>query len=172
MNHGVKSAGPGGPVLRAGNRNGRHMLSPVTMAEQLSAIPDLARDVLVERWTEAFGHPPPKGLSRRLLEYAAAYHLQARAYGGLPSRLRRKLRRLAATDHRGEAASVDGTIAAKIPPPGSRLVRTWHGRTHTVDVLENGFLYDGQRLGSPAHVGPARDSLGYEQQDPMRDLYP
>jgi hypothetical protein len=53
MNHGVKSAGPGDPVLWARNRNGRHMLSPVTMAEQLATIPNLARDVLVDRWTEA-----------------------------------------------------------------------------------------------------------------------
>ncbi len=141
--------------MGARNRNGRHMLSPGSIAEQLAVIPNLARAALVERWTEAYGHSPPKGLSRRLLEYAAAYHLQTQAYGGPTPRLRRKLRRLAASDHLSEAASVNETGVARIPPLGSRLVRTWHGKTYTVDVLENGFLYDGQRHASLSEVARA-----------------
>jgi hypothetical protein len=27
--------------------------------------------------------------------------------------------------------------------PGARLLRDWNGRTHVIDVVENGYLYDG-----------------------------
>ena len=40
-----------------------------------------------------------------------------------------------------------GTLSA-----GSRLVREWHGRSHTVEVTENGFLYEGDRYRSLSSV--------------------
>ena len=54
-----------------------------SVTDQLAAIPDLSRNDLIERWTQAYSRPPPRGLSRRLLEYAAAYQIQARAFRGL-----------------------------------------------------------------------------------------
>ena len=36
--------------------------------------------------------------------------------------------------------------------PGSRLVREWHGRSHTVEVTEHGFLYEGHRYRSLSSV--------------------
>ena len=30
------------------------------------------------------------------------------------------------------------------PRPGTRLVREWNGRTHVVDVIEDGFVFDGK----------------------------
>ena len=41
-----------------------------SVTDQLAAIPDLSRNDLIERWTQAYSRPPPRGLSRRLLEYA------------------------------------------------------------------------------------------------------
>ena len=41
-----------------------------SVTDQLAAIPDLSRNGLIERWTQAYSRPPPRGLSRRLLEYA------------------------------------------------------------------------------------------------------
>ena len=55
-----------------------------SVTDQLAAIPDLSRNGLIERWTQAYSRPPPRGLSRRLLEYAAAYQIQARAAQGAP----------------------------------------------------------------------------------------
>ena len=51
--------------------------------------------------------------------------------------------------------------------PGARLVREWHGRTHTVTVTEDGFEYAGMSYPSltkiaersPAPIGLARASL-------------
>jgi len=38
------------------------------VADELSAIAGLSRADLVERWETAYNRPPPKGISRRLLE--------------------------------------------------------------------------------------------------------
>ncbi len=124
------------------------------MANELAAIPDLSRTDLVKRWAAASGRPPPKGLSRRLLEYAAAWHLQSQAFGGLTPAVRRRLHR-SAKPSEGRTSRVPRTAGSKSPPPGSRLVREWHGRTYTVDVLETGFLFDGQRYGSLSQVARA-----------------
>ena len=42
--------------------------------------------------------------------------------------------------------------AATVLKPGTKLVREWHGRTHSVVVLENGFEYQGQRYRSLTRI--------------------
>ena len=39
--------------------------------------------------------------------------------------------------------------------PGSKLMREWRGRTHTVLVLEDGFEHNGQRFASLTQVARA-----------------
>ncbi len=125
-----------------------------TVADQLEAIPNLSRAQLVERWTRIHRRPPPKGLSRRLLEYAAAYDVQAREHGGLKPAIRRKLRqRASGVEAPARAAGRD--CKAKTLSPGTRLMREWRGRTHRVDVLETGFLCDGKHYGSLSQIARA-----------------
>lgn len=38
--------------------------------------------------------------------------------------------------------------AGSLQKPGARLVREWHGRTHTVTVTEDGFEYAGMTYAS------------------------
>lgn len=104
----------------------------------------------MEQWTAVHGHPPPKGLSRRLLEYAAAYHLQAKALGGLKPAVRRKL--LAVANRKPGAVTIAQTNSQKTLAPGSRLVREWQGRSHTVEVLEQGFLCGGRHYSSLSEI--------------------
>ena len=133
------------------------------VAEGLAAIPGLPRTGLIKRWTEAHGHPPPKGISRRLLEHAAAYHLQAQALGGLKPAVLRKLSRPVGSGRNGApAASRPGP--RKILPPGSRLVRNWNGRSHTVEVTDSGFLYAGRQYRSLS--GVARTITGARWSGP------
>lgn len=130
--------------------------SPEFVAENLCAIPDIPRAELIELWIEANGKTPPKGLSRRLLEYAAAYHMQSQTFGGPSPTQRGKLRRRVASNRRRkESASTPETIVSKTPPPGTRLVREWHGRAYTVEVLDSGFLCDGQSYRSLSEVACA-----------------
>ena len=102
-------------------------------------------------WTSLFGRPPPKGMSRRLLELAAAYDAQARLHGGLKPAVRRRL--LQATQSAsGLSNDKPRRLAPATPYPGSRLVREWHGRSHMVEVTEDGFLYDGHRYRSLSSI--------------------
>jgi hypothetical protein len=80
-------------------------------------------------------------LSRDLLTCAIAYDIQQRVHGGLRPATQRRLRALAETPAgKADPAGVP-VVALK---PGTRLVREWHGRVHTVAVLEHGFDYEGE----------------------------
>lgn len=113
------------------------------LREQLDALPTLSRSGLVARWIAVIGHPPPSGLSRRLLALAVAYHLQVQALGGLAPGIRRQLFRNDESSGQGNGKRPSLRLA-----PGMRLVRHWQGRTHTVEVVADGFLYLGQRYRS------------------------
>ncbi len=149
-------SGPGEPAGRHSSGPGRATSPTGTLPVQdkIAALPDLSRAALIEQWSRAYGRPPPKGLSRRLLEYAAAYNLQSKAFGGLKPMVRRKLRQPTGTGHVGSPPPPQAA-ASKGLSAGSRLVREWHGRTYTVDALETGFLCDGRHYGSLSEVARA-----------------
>lgn len=134
-----------------------------TLAGELAALPSLPRVALVEQWIETYGGPPPKGTSRRLLEYAAAYRAQTQALGGLGPTIRRKLLQQGIPDQ-SPASPAAKSKPSKTLPPGSRLVREWHGTIHTVDVLADGVLYNGRRYRSLSEV--AREITGARWSGP------
>ncbi len=121
---------------------------------EIANISDLSRGSLVEQWANAYGRPPPKGISRRLLEYTAAYQLQLNKFGRLKPATRRKLRRLAESA-RDNGVSPKRASSKTELGPGSRLIREWQGRTYTVDVLDIGFLCDGHNYRSLSQVARA-----------------
>ena len=90
-------------------------------------------------WQRLYHSEPPK-ISRNLLVLALGYRLQELQHGGLGKSTRRKLQTIAkglrTTGRVGPAPS----LSLK---PGARLVREWHGRTHTVTVTEDGFEHAG-----------------------------
>src|SRR5438105_4359069 len=100
------------------------------LAADIARLGDLTREELIQGWIKTYGRPPPKGVSRRLLELSAAYALQAKAFGGLKPHLRKAL---AAALDPGSGSSRSKTSAPL--KPGGQLVRVWNGRTHHVDVV-------------------------------------
>jgi hypothetical protein len=154
------------------------MASPIERIEQeIAALGDLPREELAARWVKAYGCPPPKGVKRGLLERAAAWHLQARYLGGLSTMARKTIRDAvkrkgvstnasARFADRGNTETSDAggltektsrrvrlpTINPPAPRPGTRLVREWNGRTHVVDVREDGFVFDGKTYRSLSAV--------------------
>ena len=77
-----------------------------------------------------------QGLLRRFL----AHELQIRCKGGLPPALSAELARLvAAVDQRGRVLPL-----ARKPKAGARLLREWKGVTHVVDVMPEGYLWNGR----------------------------
>jgi len=105
-------------------------------------------------WAALFGRPPPNSLSRRLLEYAASYHVQAKSHGTLKPATRRRLLQIAGSrsgsTNPGRRRKLTGALS-----PGSRLVREWHGGCHTVEATERGFLYAGRTYQSLSEVARA-----------------
>jgi Protein of unknown function (DUF2924) len=109
----------------------------------ISTLAEATRDGLAILWTSRNGHAPPKGCGRTLLELAEAYAIQAAALGGLKPSLRRKLE--------AEPKGVSGQgIERKAKKSrrlsqGSKLLREWNGRTHYVDVVQGGFVWNGSK---------------------------
>lgn len=149
--------------MRASRRNPEQVVA---------ALGDLARDELAVLWTKVHGAQPPKGVRRDLLVRSAAWHLQAKRLGGLSAETRRLLRSAIsrvenerdvrdrpmgnAPDARLNVARCDepvsegGASATVAVPtrqrrrlsPGARLIREWGGRTHVVDVVEDGYVFE------------------------------
>ena len=135
-------------------RDGMSNRMPVD--SEVAALGDLSREELAERWTKVYGHAPPKGARRDFLLRAAAWHVQANRLGGLSSDTRRLLRTATAQMKKQFATQVGENAAEPNAPaspvtaprkqlsPGTRLVRDWNGRSHVVDVLEEGFAFEGR----------------------------
>jgi len=115
----------------------------------LTTFDALAREDLVARWQEHYGAPPPKGMSQRLMIGALAYAQQAQQQGGASAALSRRLAKLIAGTPISEAP------APRVLKSGARLVREWNGKTHTVETVENGFLWKGTHFRSLSAVARA-----------------
>jgi len=111
------------------------------LAMEIAALRSLPAHELRAAWCRLHGGAPAIR-SRDLVIREIAYTMQERAHGGLSPAIKRRLRTLAeemeAFGQRGGAASPP--IALK---PGTRVMREWGGRTHTVVVLDSGFEYGG-----------------------------
>src|SRR5262249_13426937 len=130
------------PLSKSGSQM-MHRQSP-DPAGEIARLADLSREELIQSWIKTYGRPPPKGVSRRLLELSAAYALQAKAFGGLKPHLRKAL--AGALDPSPDRPK--SKPAATALKPGSRLIRVWNGRTHHVEVVESGFIWNDQRFRS------------------------
>ena len=119
-----------------------------SIEREVSVLSDLPYPDLAARWQADHSAPAPKGMSRRLLLLAFAYRLQADAYGALDSKTNRYLRAVAA----GSPEAVRPLPALKT---GTRLMREWNGRTHVVDVTEEGLLWNGETYTSLSAIARA-----------------
>ena len=109
---------------------------------------DASLDELRGEWRRLYHTDPPR-ISRDLLILGIAYRLQEVEHGGLGKATVRKLRTLAKTLR---ATGRVGTMPSLSLKPGGRLVREWHGRTHTVTVTEDGFDYAGTSYPSLSNI--------------------
>lgn len=119
---------------------------------QLEALTAMPAQELRSEWGRVYGTPPPN-ISDDLLRHGIAYRLQERAMGKLSRASERSIR--------------DKTAAAFTPSlmkPGTRLVRSWNGRTISVLVEEQGFQFDGDHYASLSAI--ARSVTGTNWSGP------
>ncbi len=132
------------------------------MTDSIAELATLSTAELRARWERAGGRPAPKRASRDLLLRLVAYHLQEQTEGGLSKAMRRRLAKL---------GGLNGRVAQPLAPPtprlkpGCRLIREWHGVTHSVIVLDHGFDYRGTRYTSLSQV--ARIITGTRWSGPL-----
>lgn len=163
------------------------MRDKAKLESEVAALGTLAREELVEHWRKDHGCEPPSGVRRELLIRSAAWHLQRRRLGGLSAGTKRQLKEAMRRVEAGMARKTGGRLgddkrvnAIKLgpatarsassgktrntPSPGARLLREWNGRTHVVDVIENGFVFDGQVFRSLSAI--ARQITGVQWSGP------
>jgi hypothetical protein len=130
------------------------------VSDRLAVLAEFSLADLRLEWRRLYRADPPR-LSRDIVIRAIGYRLQEIAHGGASKVTQRRLSTLAAEFETG------GTIAPPPGPkikPGSRLVREWHGRTHTVSVTDDGLEFQGKTYRSLTRI--ARDITGAQWSGP------
>lgn len=119
---------------------------PVPVAAPITCdwntLKEMDRKALNAIWLEVFGKTIPSSLYKPIVIPLLAYRLQELRFGGLSPE----------SEHYLASLLPKAGKAKQVPPrrlkAGTRLLRTWQGRTHTVTVADPGFIYDGQTYNS------------------------
>jgi hypothetical protein len=125
--------------------------------DTLASIANMSAGELDAAWSDAFGEAAP-ALPPSLLRRALAHHAQEQCGRRLPASAVRILDALASDP---STRLADPPISLK---PGTRLLREWNGRVHSVLVGDDGFLFEDRRYRSLSHV--ARDITGARWSGP------
>jgi len=115
---------------------------------EMGRLREISRHDLLIEWQRLHRFEAPRHASLDFLMRGIVYKLQEQAHGGLTQAMRRRLRTL--VEVRGEEG--DRPRARAPLSPGVRLMREWHGRTHSVLVVEAGFDYQGQTYRSLSEI--------------------
>lgn len=145
----------------------------IDVEAEIAALERMTVGQLHERYAEVFGEQA-RSRHRQYLIRRIAWRIQANAEGGLTERALRLAEELAndadvrVTAPRpgigGATASVRPRPSARdlppshdprLPRPGSAIVRDYKGRRLTVNVLADGFEWDGVRYSSLSAVAKA-----------------
>ena len=123
-----------------------------TLASRLRALDALSYPELRAEWRRLYRTLPPKRVARELLLLGVAWKVQEQSLGGLGAAMKRTLAGLTETLERDGDVNRTRVVQLK---PGAKLVREWHGKTHTVLVLDEGFEWRGKRWRSLTTIAKA-----------------
>ena len=133
----------------------------INIAAELARLGELTNFELRGEWRLLHRMQPPASLSRDLLMRGITYKTQERALGGLSRSMLRKLETGETKSATGDQRKATQPISLK---PGTRIVREWHGVTHTVLVHADGVEWRGERYRSLTVV--AREITGVHWSGP------
>jgi hypothetical protein len=115
------------------------------LEQRLAALAEMRPADLKGEWLKVLKSEPPK-LTPDLMRLAIAYRLQERQLGAIPAKLRREVR------------STGSRQFVSTMKPGTRLLRSWNGRSIEVIVTDTGFEHDGRSFKSLSQI--AREVTG------------
>lgn len=134
-------------------------------AREVATLPTLGVKQLQERYAELFGEPTHCH-NKAWLVKRIAWRMQVRSEGGLSDRARQRAAELADDGHlrlgppkpsRDTAPKPPPVILPiagknRLPTPGTVITRIYKGQTLAVEVLNDGFAYEGERFSSLSAV--------------------
>ncbi|GIW90219.1 MAG: hypothetical protein KatS3mg109_0651 [Pirellulaceae bacterium] len=137
----------------------------IDIEREVAALKKMSTGQLCERYAELFGEPT-RTRNRTYLIRKIAWKMQALIEGGLTERARQRAEELArnaelrvmppkvseSPSSMDQAATVVMPRDARLPAPGTALVRRYKGHTFQVLVLPDGFEFEGQRYKSLSAV--------------------
>jgi Protein of unknown function (DUF2924) len=132
------------------------------LRSRLDRLQEFDGSALREEWRRLHRSEPPR-ISRDLLARALAYRLQELEFGGLPKWARQSLAGSATNPNEAGGAATPKPPLPRLKP-GARLVREWHGRTHSVIVLDDAFEFEERRYRSLTSI--AREITGAHWSGP------
>jgi hypothetical protein len=135
---------------------------PVIDPNNIETLNDLDGATLKALWSERFGCAPPLRARKSLLVDCLAYRIQEQAFGGLALSIRTRLKKLANDVAEGKKPDLLFRPTIK---PGTRLIRSWGGETHEVQVLEAGFTYRDRQYSNLSEI--ARVITGSRWSGPL-----
>ncbi len=128
--------------------------------DQLKQLLTMSPAQLRSFWRDTYSNVAPV-VGPDLLRRAIAHRLQERAHGSLPKATKTKIDRLRKRVERTGKAGASHAIALKT---GTRLVRSWNGKSYHVLVCDSGFEFDGRHYASLSHI--ARQITGAHWSGP------
>ena len=151
-----------------------------SIIEQIQRLRSMPVGELRRIWLEVFGEAS-RSRNRSFLWKRIAWEVQARAYGRLSQSALHRIRELAPDSHlpllppRGAMTEIERLVSIpapakpehrrdpQIPPPGSTIVKRYHGRDLLVTVHDDHFEFEGQSFGSLSalarHITGARSGI-------------
>jgi hypothetical protein len=126
-----------------------HRIESETLKTEIARLRGLGLPELRAVWEQHYSAIAPKTLRRDILIRSVAWHIQAAAAGGLEPSTRKYLRQAAQGVRSG---TVMRAFSAGRLKPGTKLIRVWQGKTHTVMALADGFEWQGSRYRSLSKI--------------------
>ena len=123
----------------------------------------LSLEELRVRWEELHGGLQPPNIPLRLLRLLYAQRVREQAYGGIPDWVLAQFERVL-TEHRMPKIEKRVDRVRSSLSVGTRLVREWNGKTISVEVREEGYLYGDKLYGSLSEI--AREVTGTRWSGP------
>jgi hypothetical protein len=132
------------------------------LSDQIAGLPAMNKAELLSIWAKNFSQAPPASLRKDLMVPILAYRIQEREYGGLANAARKRLREIAKSIHSGKQAQGRGSSSLH---HGTRLIRSWKGEVHEVQVLNGNFTYRGRQFSNLSQI--AREITGTRWSGPV-----
>lgn len=118
------------------------------LEQQLTELMTMPPVQLRSLWRDTYRSPAPD-IGPDLLRRGIAKQMQERIHGSLTGATKREIERLRKRVERTGKAGHMHAISLKT---GTRLVRSWNGKSYHVLVCDDGFEFEGRHYASLSHI--------------------